>query len=101
MAPVLEIGRRRREETVKRVRNPEGGTYRVWKPGTVDLRADVAVGAENLKRVGEVPVTSAEFARCTLKGIQVHGRRRCFGADSTVAGKPRCRKNGEAGVANQ
>jgi hypothetical protein len=26
-------GRRRREEAVKRVRNPEGGTNRVWKPG--------------------------------------------------------------------
>jgi hypothetical protein len=46
----LTIGRCRREETVRRVRNPEGGTDRVWKPGFVDLRADVAVGAKNLRR---------------------------------------------------
>jgi hypothetical protein len=41
----------RREETVKRVRNPGGGTNRVWKPGLVDLRADVAVEAGNPMRV--------------------------------------------------
>jgi hypothetical protein len=41
----------RREQTVKRVRNPEGGTYRVWNPGSVDLRADVAVGAKNPMKV--------------------------------------------------
>jgi hypothetical protein len=29
-----------------RVGNPEGGTNRVWKPGLVDPRARVAVGAE-------------------------------------------------------
>jgi hypothetical protein len=51
VAPILEIGKRWREETVKRVRNPEGGTNRVWKPGLVDLHADVAVEAENPKRV--------------------------------------------------
>jgi hypothetical protein len=41
----------RREQTVKRVRNPVGGTY--WgleSPGQVDLRADVAVGARNPMR---------------------------------------------------
>jgi hypothetical protein len=54
VAPVLETGRCRREETVKRVRNPEGGTDRVWKPGFVDLRIDVAVGAENLRRAAGV-----------------------------------------------
>jgi len=32
-APILEIGRHAREEAVKRVRNPEDGTNRVWKPG--------------------------------------------------------------------
>lgn len=51
MVPALEVGRRWREQTVKRVRNPVGGTYRVWKPGSVDLHADVAVGAANLMRV--------------------------------------------------
>jgi hypothetical protein len=50
----LTIGRCRREETVKRVRNPGGGTNRVWKPGIVDLRAGAAVGAENLRRVAGV-----------------------------------------------
>ena len=33
------------------MRNPEGGTYRRWKPGLVDLRADVAVGATNPRKV--------------------------------------------------
>jgi len=33
-----------------RVRNPEGGTYRRWKPGLVNLRADVAVGATNPRK---------------------------------------------------
>jgi hypothetical protein len=37
----------RREQAVKRVRNPGGGTYRVWNPGFVDLRTHVAVGARN------------------------------------------------------
>jgi hypothetical protein len=41
----------RREQTVRRVRNPEGGPNRVWNPGSVDLRADVAVGAENPMKV--------------------------------------------------
>jgi hypothetical protein len=31
--------------------NPGGGTNRVWKPGLVDLRADVAVEALNPRRV--------------------------------------------------
>jgi hypothetical protein len=34
-----------------RVGNPGGGTNRVWKPGLVDLRADVAVEAQNPMRV--------------------------------------------------
>jgi hypothetical protein len=33
------------------VRNPVGGTNRVWKPGSVDLRVDVAEGEKNPKRV--------------------------------------------------
>ena len=33
------------------MRNPEGGTYRGWKPGSVDLRTDVAVGARNPMKV--------------------------------------------------
>jgi hypothetical protein len=33
------------------VGNPEGGTNRVWKPGSVDLRVDVAEGETNPKRV--------------------------------------------------
>jgi hypothetical protein len=41
----------RREQAVKRVENPGGGTNRVWKPGLVDLRADVAVEARNPTRV--------------------------------------------------
>ena len=41
----------RREQAVRRVRNPEGGTYRGWKPGDVDLRTDVAVGARNPTKV--------------------------------------------------
>jgi len=44
-------GRRWREEAVKRVGNPEGGTNRVWKPGYVDLHAHVAVGAPKPRRV--------------------------------------------------
>jgi hypothetical protein len=44
-------GRRWREKPARRVGNPEGGTNRVGCPGDVDLHADVAEGAMNLKRV--------------------------------------------------
>ena len=33
------------------MKNPEGGTYRGWNPGNVDLRAEVAVGARNPMKV--------------------------------------------------
>ena len=33
------------------MRNPEGGTYRGWKPGNVDLHTDVVVGARNPTKV--------------------------------------------------
>jgi hypothetical protein len=58
----------RREQTVKRVRNPEGGTYRVWNPGSVDLRADVAVGAKNPMKVAGAAQDSGGVFPAALEG---------------------------------
>jgi hypothetical protein len=55
----------RREQPVKRVRNPEGGTDRGWNPGFVDLRAVVAVGAANLRKVaGAAQDSGGAFPVC-------------------------------------
>ena len=83
MAPVLETGRCRREETVTRVRNPEGGTHRVWKPGFVDLRTDVAVGAENLRRVAGVG-----RLRLGLPGVPWRGSKSMGGVGISVPTRP-------------
>jgi hypothetical protein len=58
----------RREQTVKRVRNPEGGTNRVWKPGSVDLRVDVAVGEANPMRVAGAAQDSGRDGVVVLEG---------------------------------
>jgi hypothetical protein len=61
----------RREETVKRVRNPEGGTYRVWNPGIVDLRAHVAVGARNpMKGAGAAQDSGGVVAVSLVGGLE-------------------------------
>jgi hypothetical protein len=83
VAPVLEIGRCRREETVKRVRNPEGGTNRVWKPGSVDLRAGAAVGAKNLRRVAGV----VRLLR-SLPGVPWRGSKSMEGVGASVPARP-------------
>jgi hypothetical protein len=58
-----------REQTVKRVGNPEGGTNRDWTPGPVDLPVDVAEGEANpMRGVPEPRRTPAEKVRRTLKG---------------------------------
>jgi hypothetical protein len=55
----------RREEAVKRVGNPEGGTNRVWKPGSVDLRVDVAEGGGNpMKAAGAAQDSGGSFEVC-------------------------------------
>jgi hypothetical protein len=83
VAPVLEIGRCRREETVRRVRNPEGGTNRVWKPGLVDLRAGAAVGATNLRRVA-----GAVRLRRSLPGVPWRGSKSMEGVGASVPTRP-------------
>jgi hypothetical protein len=83
VAPILEIGRCRREETVRRVRNPEDGTYRVWKPGFVDLRAGAAVGAKNLRRVAGVG-----RLRRSLPGIPWRGSKSMEGVGTSVPTRP-------------
>jgi hypothetical protein len=83
VAPILEIGRCRREEAVKRVRNPEDGTNRVWKPGTVDLRAGAAVGAENLRRVAGVG-----RLRRGLPGVPWRGSKSMEGVGTSVPARP-------------
>jgi hypothetical protein len=50
------------------VRNPEGGTYRVWNPGDVDLRADVAVGARNPMKVVGVAQDADRIGSRDLEG---------------------------------
>jgi hypothetical protein len=79
----LTIGRCRREETVKRVRNPGGGTNRVWKPGIVDLRAGAAVGAENLRRVAGVG-----RLRRGLPGVPWRGSKSMEGVGTSVPARP-------------
>jgi hypothetical protein len=80
------IGTCRREQTVKRVRNPEDGTNRAWKPGLVDLRIHVAVGETNPMREAE---TAQGFSRITV--VCPEGRSKPMGAFGASAsdGGPR------------
>jgi len=93
----------RREQTVKRVGNPEGGTYRVWNPGSVDLRADVAVGARNpMKAAGAAQDSGGVGSVCLGGPSKPTG---AFREAASVAprnggspGRPRGRRNDEAGA---
>jgi len=71
------IGRQPREQTVKRVRNPEGGTNRAGRPGHVDLAAGAAVGAKNLMRVAVSLGKRRNDPVSPGGGAEVHGRRWC------------------------
>lgn len=94
----------RREETVRRVGNPEGGTNRGWNPGVVDLRADVAVGALNPMKAagaaqdsgGTVPVC-LEGTSKPMDAFRPPATR--WGSGRRTLGRPRSRRNGMAGAA--
>jgi hypothetical protein len=68
VVPILEIGRHGREQTVRRVRNPEGGTNRAGSPGDVDLPVDAAVGERNPRRVSRFRKKSAGAVRYGPEG---------------------------------
>jgi hypothetical protein len=78
-----------REETVRRVRNPEGGTNRVWKPGRVDLGADAAVGAQNLRRVVGEYAPRREPSDTPWRGVKSRG---VAGASASAESDPEYRE---------
>jgi hypothetical protein len=59
------------------VGNPEGGTNRVWKPGHVDLRAHVAVEAQNPMRV------AGAFGSRRGRFLNPEGKLKSMGASGT------------------
>jgi hypothetical protein len=92
----------RREQTVKRVRNPVGGTY--WgleSPGQVDLRADVAVGARNPMRAAGAAQDSGGDRWCALEESPSLRESPVLRRRKASSGKPRGRRNGEAGAGNR
>jgi hypothetical protein len=92
----------RREETVRRVRNPEGGTCRGWNPGE-------SVSPSLSRRRGVKPHEGCR-SRAGLRrgwvgkpwrGAQDHGSSRCCGAGRRPPERPRGRRNGVAGAVNR
>jgi len=92
----------RREQAVKRVRNPGGGTDRGWNPGNRGPSSSCRCrGAEPHEGRRSRAGLRRERSCAPWRGAQAYESLRRLGVGQRLSGRPRGRGNGEAGAGNR